>query len=369
MRPRTGRRPSDFILDSERIDSTNDAEKAHFAPVLAPGITNDPIFRAIVRGPPTDDGDDVVDFKLRRVRVNASDVPAQAVGIDAGGHWTSSIDLSHDLLFTGDHPILRNGRVRKRAQRAAKAAEFGKRAARSARVHRRTRVVTASRAVPFGRLRATRFIGQARIVRHESGVVHELVRARVRASMARTGYLRPAVQDVLNRQVHVLRAVLPTRDLNAIGERAHGTVRPARPAVLRNVLIERLGQEVVSLDVVPHKRRRKFIGVNVLVRARAGHMRTLRVPGHDLVLVEPLGRRGSAGESKRRGAERVDKERARERARRDAREDDQREHGADRSNAFRFHRVLGLTRGDDARRRRRSSNGARDGCARRRGIF
>ena len=364
VRPRAGRRPRNFVLDSERVDSTNDAKKAHFTPILAPGVTNDPILRAIVRGTPTDDGDDVVDFKLRSVRVDASDVSAQAVGIDAGGHWASGIDLGHDFLFTGDHPVFRHGRVRERAQRAAKAAEFDKRAARSARVHRRARIVTASRAVPFGGFRATRFIGQARVVRHESSVVHELIRARVRASVARTGDLGPAVQNVLNRQIHILRAVLPARDLDAITERAHGAVRPARTAVLRNVLVERLGQEVVSLHVVPHESRRKFLGVHVLMRARAEHVRTLRVPGHDLVLVEPLRRRGRAGDSEGRGAERVDRERARERARRDAREDDQHERDGDRSNTSRFHRVPRSTRDYDARGGRRPSNGVRDGWAR-----
>mmetsp|Transcript_1757 Transcript_1757/g.6424 ORF Transcript_1757/g.6424 Transcript_1757/m.6424 type:complete len:297 (-) Transcript_1757:382-1272(-) len=237
VRPGAWRRPSDFVFDTERVHTTNDAEESHLAPILAPRVTHDPILRPVVRRAPADDGDDVIDFKVGRVSVNATDVRTQAVGINTSGYGATSVNFSHDGVFTRNHAVFCHSGVRKRAQCAAESAVFGKSAARTARIHRRARVISTLCAVALGGFRTARLIRQARVKRYEPCVVHELIRPGVGSAVARPRDFGTAIQNVLNSQVHVLSAMLPAGDLNSVRQRAHRSMRPARPAVLRNVLI------------------------------------------------------------------------------------------------------------------------------------
>ena len=67
---------------------------------------------------------------------------------------------------------------------------------------------------------------------------------------AAPGDARPAVQHVLHAQVDVV-PHRPPRDLDAVRQRRHGAVGPARPAVLGDVLVEGVGQEGLAADVAP----------------------------------------------------------------------------------------------------------------------
>ena len=78
-----------------------------------------------------------------------------------------------------------------------------------------------------------------RVVRDVAVLVDPLVGRQVRAAVARAGHLRAAVQDVLHGQVDIGGRAL-ARDLDAVGQRGHGAVRPAGAAVLRDVLVQHL---------------------------------------------------------------------------------------------------------------------------------
>lgn len=297
--------PRDFILDAERVNTADDSEVTHLAPVLTPGVTYHPVLGAVFSGAPSDDGDDVVDFKVGGVRVNAANVASKTICVDTGRNRTSSVNFSHDGVFTGNHAVFGNRGVRESTQSAAETAKLGKRAARAARVHRGARVITAASAVALRRLGAAGFVRQAGVERNESSIVNELIRARVTTAVARSRNLRSAVQNVLNREIHILSSVLTARNLNAIRERAHRTVGPARPTILRNVLVERLAQKVVTLHVAPHERFRQRISLDVLVRLRGQNNRALIVPWHDFVLVETLRWRVTEVHSRRENLERL----------------------------------------------------------------
>jgi len=230
--------PCDFILDAERVNTADDSEVAHLAPVLAPGVAHHPVLGTVFSGAPADDGDDMVDFKVRGVRVNAANVASKTIRVDTGRNRTSGVNFSHDGVFTGNHAVFGNRGVRESTQSAAETAKLGKRAARAARIHRCARVITASSAVALRRFSATCFVRQAGVKRNESSIVNKLICTRVTTAMTRTRNLSSAVQNVLNRKIHILSSVLTARDLNAIRERAHRTVCPARPTILRNVLVE-----------------------------------------------------------------------------------------------------------------------------------
>ena len=115
--------------------------------------------------------------------------------------------------------------------------------------------------------------------------------------MARAGHLGAAVKDELNGEVDVGTLVVgAVGDLDAVRERGHGAVRPARPAVLRDVLVEVLGEVIVTLDVGPDEVLRHLVLLHVLVGARARGLLALVVAGHVLEGVEDLGARGRRGE-------------------------------------------------------------------------
>jgi len=68
--------------------------------------------------------------------------------------------------------------------------------------------------------------------------------------MTTPGSPRSTIQNKLNTQVDIVSFPIPC-DFDAIHKTGDGTVRPARTAVVRNVLIELLREEGFSVDVIP----------------------------------------------------------------------------------------------------------------------
>ena len=73
--------------------------------------------------------------------------------------------------------------------------------------------------------------------------------------VATSRLLRRAIQNVLNRKVNVVSAAQAS-NLDAIGETREGAVGPAASAVLRRVLVQRMGQVADAVHVSP----REFLG-------------------------------------------------------------------------------------------------------------
>jgi hypothetical protein len=73
------------------------------------------------------------------------------------------------------------------------------------------------------------------------------------ATMTRPRMPAATIQDILNRQVDIV-ALTETGNLDAVSETAKRAVRPAGPAVLGNVLVERVRQKGDPVHVAPGKR-------------------------------------------------------------------------------------------------------------------
>jgi Tfp pilus assembly pilus retraction ATPase PilT len=76
------------------------------------------------------------------------------------------------------------------------------------------------------------------------------------------------------------------RNLDTIGERRQRTVRPAAAAILRNVLVQRLGDERAIVDIRPAEGIRQRRRVDVRVRQRRCDEFAHRVSGHALHFIE-----------------------------------------------------------------------------------
>ena len=95
-------------------------------------------------------------------------------------------------------------------------------------------------------------VRHAGLVRDEALVLDELVRARVVAPVAGAGLVGAAVEDELDAEVDV-EALAAPRDLDPVREAGDGPVRPAAAAVVRDVLVQLLGQVALPVDVVPRE--------------------------------------------------------------------------------------------------------------------
>ena len=95
-------------------------------------------------------------------------------------------------------------------------------------------------------------VRHAGLVRDEALVLDELVRARVVAPVAGTSLVGAAIEDELDAEVDV-EALAAPRDLDPVREAGDGPVRPAAATVVRDVLVELLGQVALAIDVVPRE--------------------------------------------------------------------------------------------------------------------
>jgi len=75
------------------------------------------------------------------------------------------------------------------------------------------------------------------------------------------------IQDPLHREIDFITSGV-ARNLYAVGKSTHGAMSPATSAVLRNMLIQRMGREGYAADVFPGKVVRKIFLTNVRVGQR-----------------------------------------------------------------------------------------------------
>ena len=90
----------------------------------------------------------------------------------------------------------------------------------------------------------------AGVIRHISNLLYELVGRSVVTSVTGSRHIGSAVQNELNGQIDII-ALPVAGDLDAIRKTTQGAMRPAGSAVLRKVLVERVGQEADSIDISP----------------------------------------------------------------------------------------------------------------------
>ena len=145
---------------------------------------------------------------------------------------------------------------------------------------------------PLGALGGTCQIGQTGVERDVSGVLDELIRCRVVTAMARTGNLGSAIENELDRKVNLFTLSL-AGNLDAIGESRDGTMSPARATILRQMLVQRMGEVVGAIDVSPSEGLGKGRFADVLVRQSTQHMFGPIVSVENFDLVHPLLRRGN----------------------------------------------------------------------------
>lgn len=92
------------------VASSDDAEEAVLAPVGAPGVAADPVVHAVL-GAPAVDLDGVVGGLgvAGVVHVDAAGVGLDALGVNIGGHGAAGVDLSHDVVVSGNGAVLGQG--------------------------------------------------------------------------------------------------------------------------------------------------------------------------------------------------------------------------------------------------------------------
>ena len=135
-----------------------------------------------------------------------------------------------------------------------------------ARVESRTSCVDMG-TEPLGALGGTCQIGQTGVERDISGVLDELIRCRVVTPMARTGNLGSAIENELDRKVNLFTLSL-AGNLDAIGESRDGTMSPARATILRQMLVQRMGEVGLAIDVSPSEGIGKIVIADVGVWER-----------------------------------------------------------------------------------------------------
>jgi len=102
--------PRTLGLKLERVVSLLDTDVTHLAPVLTPGVPDDPVLLLALRAP-ADNGDDVVDL-LTCLRDNASLVFEDRGCIDTTCDRSASHDLLGHVVCAFDGAVLRDGGVR-----------------------------------------------------------------------------------------------------------------------------------------------------------------------------------------------------------------------------------------------------------------
>mmetsp|Transcript_1083 Transcript_1083/g.2635 ORF Transcript_1083/g.2635 Transcript_1083/m.2635 type:complete len:325 (-) Transcript_1083:72-1046(-) len=233
-------------LKLEGVAAALDARPAHLAPVLAPRVAHLPVLHAVLVHTPAHDGDLVVDHVDERLHVvgeNTAGVVEERDRVDAAADRATGHDLVHHLLLTRHGAVLGDGGVRVLLDGGARHAEGRAGHADAARVRGRVELVLAV----HGLVRHAGVEGDAEAL--IGPLLHQRVRASRVAALARARGERALVEDDLDGQVD-LRSLLASgaaRDLDAIGERRHGAVSPARAAVGRDVLVEHLGDKALAL--------------------------------------------------------------------------------------------------------------------------
>jgi len=94
------------------VPTTDDAEEAVLTPVGTPTITTDPIVHTIL-STPTIQLDGMISnlWTAGIIHVDATGVVFNAVRINIGRDWSTSIDFGHDVVVTSHGAILADGNL------------------------------------------------------------------------------------------------------------------------------------------------------------------------------------------------------------------------------------------------------------------
>ena len=138
------------------------------------------------------------------------------------------------------------------------------------------------RAKTVFRFVTTSNVGKTGVIRDVSLLLDKLVDTRVRSAMTRSSDMGTTVQKILNRKIDFIATRIG--NLNAVSQSTERSVGPTRSAILRNVLIERVCQVRMSVDISPIK----VIGQIFLINISVGKRRS--VVFADLVAFEDLNR-------------------------------------------------------------------------------
>mmetsp|Transcript_96371 Transcript_96371/g.257781 ORF Transcript_96371/g.257781 Transcript_96371/m.257781 type:complete len:417 (-) Transcript_96371:144-1394(-) len=249
-------------------------------PVLPPGVPDHPVLALLGVGAPAHHADDVVGDQAEALR-DASCVLLQPHGIHLACDGATVVDLPHHRLLAHDHTVVSDGRVRVPVQSSAMLAFARPRdvlwgAGEIGGLAKPFLALSGARQVRvLGRVRET-FTVLAQLV-------HKLIRSANGSSVARA--TPSAVQYMLDGQHHIWPSCLP-RNLNSILERRHTPMRPTRPTILRDVLIQARRTVTHPVLVAPRELR----GILRRLRQRVVRRGGARVsPQHDPELQRLLG--------------------------------------------------------------------------------
>jgi hypothetical protein len=263
--------PAAHLLEHEGVVALLDVDVAHLAVGLTPGVADDPVLLLGVRIlAPADDGDDVVNSGALAGR-DAGGVVQDRGGVNAARNRATGEDFLGHVVSALDRTELGDRRVGVLVEADALAAHLreGGAGARDVLCLAVAVALLGPRAAEAirgllraGNVRVVGVVGDASFAEGLDPLVDRSAGAAVAGSRV------AAVQDVLHGQVDVDARAL-AGDLDAVAEGTDGAMRPAGAAVLRNVLVERLGDEALAILVGPGEGVREVLGLDVVLRARA----------------------------------------------------------------------------------------------------
>ena len=269
--------PGNLAFNAQQVLAHFQAHVSHLTPVLSPTVSDDPVLgSSLWVETPTSEGDNVVGaLRMLRFRENATSVFDNWLCVNGSSHRSSSQDLSHDFVASSllvfvvivNQTILGNGSIWKVINLGALSTHTAKSVAGFARVRSvasRVNLVTES----FRTFRRASQVGIASIVGDIANVLDELVSTGVVSTMARSGIFRSTVQNELDAEVDVITLSLAS-NLDTVSKAGERSMCPARSTVLRNMLVETLGQVTHAIDISPRERVWKFIGHQVGMGKRA----------------------------------------------------------------------------------------------------
>mmetsp|Transcript_25036 Transcript_25036/g.62779 ORF Transcript_25036/g.62779 Transcript_25036/m.62779 type:complete len:323 (-) Transcript_25036:82-1050(-) len=287
--------PSTRLLEAQRLPAGLHAHVALLAPVFTPRVPNDPIHSFLWVGPPTDNRDDVV-CEERKPLGDARGVVEDRARIDAAGDRASVEDLLHHCILPRNRTVVGDRRIRVARKACTWRAEVATCPCDilgfAMGVHLPAEALATLRRACQVRLRCEVRDARAGFAQ----LVDPLVGAIDAAAMARACV--SAIQHVLNRQ-HDVSPLGLARNLDAICESGGRAPRPARPAVLRNVLVHRLRAIVHPILVAPREALRVST-IRLREVVMRGVLRGIPSP-HDSHCLHLLPRQQLAAMLRRRG--------------------------------------------------------------------
>ena len=255
-----------------------DTEVAHLSPVLTPGVAHDPVLLGVLLTP-AHNGDGVVS-SAAAARGNASVVGEDLGRVDTAPDRATCVDLLHHVLLAGHGAVLGDGGVGVHRDGCAEAARRGEGGAGAADVVGLAGGVDVSAEALLGVARACQ-VGVAGVVHNTARLLRDpRVGSSDGPSVARPGVA--AVEDVLHSEVDV-DALRLACDLDAVAQGRHRRVGPARPTVLRDVLVQVLRQVAGSVHVTPCEVGGEVLGAHVGA-GEGGHNTVLDAGSHLLLL-------------------------------------------------------------------------------------